>query len=223
MSLVGPRPTVQVQVDRYTERQRGRLDVRPGITGWAQVNGRASLPWHERIELDLWYVEHASLRARPADHVAEPADGVRRPRALPRRDRRLARAARSDVLGDLLRALVDVARAERPDRVEDLVVHLRAGDRVRPRRGGDLRRSCRSCSRTAACGSRRPSRPAAPRAGRRSPSACPACTGSRCGRARAGARACRGSACRPGRRCRPRTSRACGCPRSAGSSCSRRA
>jgi lipopolysaccharide/colanic/teichoic acid biosynthesis glycosyltransferase len=62
MSIVGPRPTVQVQVDRYTERQRGRLCVRPGLTGWAQVNGRASLPWHERIELDLWYVEHASLR-----------------------------------------------------------------------------------------------------------------------------------------------------------------
>jgi lipopolysaccharide/colanic/teichoic acid biosynthesis glycosyltransferase len=61
MSLVGPRPTVQVQVDQYTERQRRRLDVRPGITGWAQVNGRASLPWHERIELDLSYVEHASL------------------------------------------------------------------------------------------------------------------------------------------------------------------
>jgi lipopolysaccharide/colanic/teichoic acid biosynthesis glycosyltransferase len=61
MSVVGPRPTVQVQVDRYTERQRGRLSVRPGITGWAQVNGRASLPWSDRIELDLWYVEHASL------------------------------------------------------------------------------------------------------------------------------------------------------------------
>jgi len=61
MSLVGPRPTVQVQVDRYTERQRGRLAVRPGITGWAQVQGRASLPWHERIELDLVYVERASL------------------------------------------------------------------------------------------------------------------------------------------------------------------
>jgi lipopolysaccharide/colanic/teichoic acid biosynthesis glycosyltransferase len=60
MSLVGPRPTVQVQVDRYTDRQRGRLSVRPGITGWAQINGRASLPWHERIELDLWYVEHVS-------------------------------------------------------------------------------------------------------------------------------------------------------------------
>jgi lipopolysaccharide/colanic/teichoic acid biosynthesis glycosyltransferase len=62
MSLVGPRPTVQVQVDRYTDRQRGRLSTRPGITGWAQVNGRASLPWKDRIELDLWYVEHASLR-----------------------------------------------------------------------------------------------------------------------------------------------------------------
>jgi lipopolysaccharide/colanic/teichoic acid biosynthesis glycosyltransferase len=61
MSIVGPRPTVQVQVDRYTERQRGRLSVRPGLTGWAQIQGRASLPWHERIELDLWYVEHASL------------------------------------------------------------------------------------------------------------------------------------------------------------------
>ena len=62
MSLVGPRPTVQVQVDRYTERQRHRLDARPGITGWAQVNGRASLPWSERIELDLTYLERASLR-----------------------------------------------------------------------------------------------------------------------------------------------------------------
>jgi lipopolysaccharide/colanic/teichoic acid biosynthesis glycosyltransferase len=62
MAVVGPRPTVQEQVDRYTERQRRRLDVRPGITGWAQVNGRTSLPWPERIELDVWYVEHRSLR-----------------------------------------------------------------------------------------------------------------------------------------------------------------
>ena len=61
MSIVGPRPTLQVQVDQYTERQRGRLAVKPGITGWAQVNGRASLPWSERIELDLWYVEHRTL------------------------------------------------------------------------------------------------------------------------------------------------------------------
>ena len=62
LALVGPRPTVQEQVDRYTERQRRRLEVKPGITGWAQVNGRTSLPWPERIELDVWYVEHRSLR-----------------------------------------------------------------------------------------------------------------------------------------------------------------
>jgi lipopolysaccharide/colanic/teichoic acid biosynthesis glycosyltransferase len=62
MSLVGPRPTVQVQVSQYTERQLGRLSIEPGITGWAQVKGRAALPWHERIELDLWYIEHWSLR-----------------------------------------------------------------------------------------------------------------------------------------------------------------
>jgi lipopolysaccharide/colanic/teichoic acid biosynthesis glycosyltransferase len=61
MSIVGPRPTVEVQVQQYTERQRGRLTVKPGITGWAQINGRASLPWSARIELDLWYVEHRSV------------------------------------------------------------------------------------------------------------------------------------------------------------------
>jgi lipopolysaccharide/colanic/teichoic acid biosynthesis glycosyltransferase len=61
MSLIGPRPTLPVQVEQYTERQRGRLSVKPGITGWAQVNGRASLPWSERIELDLYYIEHRSL------------------------------------------------------------------------------------------------------------------------------------------------------------------
>ena len=60
MSLVGPRPTLRYQVERYTERQRRRLDVRPGLTGWAQVHGRAALPWDERIELDVWYVEHRS-------------------------------------------------------------------------------------------------------------------------------------------------------------------
>ena len=61
MSIVGPRPTLKAQVDEYTERQRGRLAVKPGITGWAQINGRASLPWPERIEMDLWYVEHRSV------------------------------------------------------------------------------------------------------------------------------------------------------------------
>jgi lipopolysaccharide/colanic/teichoic acid biosynthesis glycosyltransferase len=60
MSLIGPRPTLAYQVEQYTPRQRRRLEVRPGITGWAQVQGRASLPWEERIELDVWYVEHRS-------------------------------------------------------------------------------------------------------------------------------------------------------------------
>lgn len=62
MSLIGPRPTLPSQVEAYDARQRRRLDVKPGITGWAQVNGRASLPWSERIELDIHYVEHRSLR-----------------------------------------------------------------------------------------------------------------------------------------------------------------
>jgi lipopolysaccharide/colanic/teichoic acid biosynthesis glycosyltransferase len=61
MSLIGPRPTLPVQVAQYTDRQRGRLAIKPGITGWAQVNGRATLPWSERIELDLYYIEHRSL------------------------------------------------------------------------------------------------------------------------------------------------------------------
>ncbi len=61
MSVIGPRPTIPVQVEQYTPRQRGRLAIRPGITGWAQVNGRTALPWSERIELDLWYIEHRSL------------------------------------------------------------------------------------------------------------------------------------------------------------------
>jgi lipopolysaccharide/colanic/teichoic acid biosynthesis glycosyltransferase len=60
MSLIGPRPTLAYQVEQYTPHQRRRLAVRPGITGWAQVQGRASLPWDERIELDVWYVDHRS-------------------------------------------------------------------------------------------------------------------------------------------------------------------
>jgi lipopolysaccharide/colanic/teichoic acid biosynthesis glycosyltransferase len=60
MSVIGPRPTLRYQVDRYSARQRRRLDVRPGLTGWAQVNGRATLSWDDRIELDVWYVEHRS-------------------------------------------------------------------------------------------------------------------------------------------------------------------
>ena len=60
MSVIGPRPTLRYQVEQYDERQRHRLDVKPGITGWAQINGRAGIPWDERIELDVWYVDHRS-------------------------------------------------------------------------------------------------------------------------------------------------------------------
>ncbi len=60
MSVVGPRPTLAAQVAGYTPHQRRRLEVKPGLTGWAQVNGRAGIPWDERIELDVWYVEHRS-------------------------------------------------------------------------------------------------------------------------------------------------------------------
>ena len=87
MSIVGPRPTLPVQVEQYTERQRGRLAVKPGITGWAQVNGRASLPWSERIELDLWYVEHRSLALDLRDPGADRADGRQRARASTRERR----------------------------------------------------------------------------------------------------------------------------------------
>ena len=61
MSLVGPRPTLEHQVAQYTPFQRRRLEVKPGITGWAQVSGRNALPWVKRIELDVWYVDHVSL------------------------------------------------------------------------------------------------------------------------------------------------------------------
>ncbi len=61
MSLIGPRPTVQSQVDFYTSEQKRRLIVKPGISGWAQVNGRNTIPWHKRIELDIWYIENWSI------------------------------------------------------------------------------------------------------------------------------------------------------------------
>ncbi|HET8672524.1 MAG TPA: sugar transferase [Thermoleophilaceae bacterium] len=61
MAIVGPRPTIPSQVERYSAHQRRRLEVKPGLTGWAQVNGRVSLSWPERIELDIWYVDHRSL------------------------------------------------------------------------------------------------------------------------------------------------------------------
>jgi lipopolysaccharide/colanic/teichoic acid biosynthesis glycosyltransferase len=61
MAVVGPRPTIPAQVEDYAPRQRRRHEVRPGISGWAQVQGRAGIPWEERIELDVWYVDHRSL------------------------------------------------------------------------------------------------------------------------------------------------------------------
>jgi lipopolysaccharide/colanic/teichoic acid biosynthesis glycosyltransferase len=61
MAIVGPRPTLAAQVELYAPHQRRRLEVKPGLTGWAQVNGRAGIPWEERIELDVWYVDHRSL------------------------------------------------------------------------------------------------------------------------------------------------------------------
>ncbi len=60
MAIVGPRPTIPAQVKDYTPLQNRRHEVLPGITGWAQVQGRAGIPWEERIELDIWYVEHRS-------------------------------------------------------------------------------------------------------------------------------------------------------------------
>jgi len=61
MSLVGPRPDLVEQAANYTDRDRGRLAVEPGITGWSQVNGREEITWPERIDQDLWYIEHWSL------------------------------------------------------------------------------------------------------------------------------------------------------------------
>ncbi len=75
MSVIGPRPTLRYQVDRYSDRQRRRLDVRPGLTGWAQVNGRATLSWDDRIELDDWYVE-------PRSPLVDLRILLRTPRAL---------------------------------------------------------------------------------------------------------------------------------------------
>jgi lipopolysaccharide/colanic/teichoic acid biosynthesis glycosyltransferase len=61
MSIVGPRPTLRYQVERYDSFQRRRLEVLPGVTGWAQISGRNQLPWPERIKLDVWYVDHRSF------------------------------------------------------------------------------------------------------------------------------------------------------------------
>ena len=89
MSVIGPRPTLAYQVERYTARQRRRLEVKPGLTGWAQVHGRARLPWAERIELDVWYVEHRSPLVDLKILAAHAARALRRD--VQGRVRRLAR------------------------------------------------------------------------------------------------------------------------------------
>ena len=61
MSLVGPRPLLMQYLERYTPQQMRRHEIRPGITGWAQVNGRNNVPWEERFAMDVWYVDHMSL------------------------------------------------------------------------------------------------------------------------------------------------------------------
>ena len=88
MAIVGPRPTIPAQVVDYTDRQKRRHQVLPGITGWAQVQGRAGIPWEERIELDLWYVDHRSRRPRrphppPHRHASSPAAKASPPTEIP--------------------------------------------------------------------------------------------------------------------------------------------
>jgi lipopolysaccharide/colanic/teichoic acid biosynthesis glycosyltransferase len=81
MSLIGPRPTLPEQVARYGPHERRRLEIRPGLTGWAQVNGRNSLTWPERIELDIWYIDHRSLRLDLAI-LARTVRGLIRPEGV---------------------------------------------------------------------------------------------------------------------------------------------
>ena len=100
---VGPRPTLRYQVERYDARQARRLDVKPGITGWAQVHGRASLPWPERIELDVWYVEHRSPSLDLKILAAYAARALQRD--VQGRDGRLAARSVTEPLGGAARAV----------------------------------------------------------------------------------------------------------------------
>ena len=133
MSLIGPRPTLRYQVERYTERQRRRLEVLPGITGWAQIHGRATLSWDERIELDVWYVEHRSAAHRsphPAAHAARPLR-----RHLQGRDRRLEGLASLARDGGSLHVRGPARRHRRPRS------RVRARRRSRPTSTRSRRRS----------------------------------------------------------------------------------
>ena len=163
MSVIGPRPTLRYQVERYDERQRRRLDVRPGLTGWAQIHGRATLPWAERIELDVWYVEHRSPRVDLRILAADPACAVRR--HVQGGDRRMARggmterrAARLGLVGALVVVLAQLVVAsawslthDDPtlldltrrclEREKGLVVEATADDRVAASAGGGTLRT----------------------------------------------------------------------------------
>ena len=148
MSLIGPRPTLPVQVEQYTERQRGRLAIRPGITGWAQVNGRASLPWAERIELDLYYIEHRSLALDLRILWRTVGDGARRLGPVQGAGRRLGGRAVSAPAAILLTGAgkrYDIvscfARADADDRRRPLAAGARAVRGARARGGAADRRS----------------------------------------------------------------------------------
>lgn len=81
MSLVGPRPLLMQYLPLYTAEQMRRHDVRPGLTGWAQVNGRNALGWEDKFRLDLWYVDHQSLRL-DAKILAMTAAAILRPHGI---------------------------------------------------------------------------------------------------------------------------------------------
>ena len=138
MSIIGPRPTVPVQVGQYTERQRGRLAVKPGHhrLGAGQRPHGASLGRAHRAR-PLVHREPLA-RARRQDPLADGAHGPHRPRPVPRRGAGLAGAEREARLGHELGTLVDVRVAEGANRVEDPVVELRAAEEVAPGRRGDL-------------------------------------------------------------------------------------
>ena len=113
MSLIGPRPTLIEQVERYSPRQRLRLGMRPGVTGWSQIHGRTSIPWSRRIELDVWYVEHWSLRldARILWRTLRPDDAAGRD--VQGHDGRLGPVSKRSVLLTCAGLRVDVVRAFR--------------------------------------------------------------------------------------------------------------
>ena len=136
MAIVGPRATLPAQVALYTPRQRRRLELKPGVTGWAQVKGRTGIPWEQRIELDVWYAEHRSL-GLDLKIIASPRASSSAARARPRPTRSRARARtrrcagrrkRRRLSADGPRDLTPEVRARRRRRGPPLV-QLAGGDR----------------------------------------------------------------------------------------------